>query len=543
MTNIKPITFASYLANHQQDSSVTDVAISHESHDIDQLINQFASLTLTEPLTKSEINQIATLTLTELFLKPETTRPPSLTKPGGTTSHRKSLRIKTKLKKRPDLKKVRVKCMMEGKQQEVQQSQVEQDRVKMNESKSQYVPLKDRLHSNPLETNQQDPIELLVLEMENSRISTQKKTEGQKDTEIKPNSRISTHKTEEQKDREIKPSRRISAQQKTEEQNDTKIKPNSRISAHKTEKQNDTEIKPNSKISAQQKTEKQNDREMKPSRRMSTQQKTEGEKDDTEIKPNSRISTQQKTEGEINDTEIKPSSKISAQQKTEGEINDTEMKPNNRILVHKTEGEINDTEIKPSRRISTHKTEGEKDEEMKAAVLRSMNRLVNKQNINGVNIQSAGYIDEAQDCDDVPKCQQETFPHINTDVTTSIQQQQEQPVTTTTDDETEATEYSYKLMQPAQSLKKKSPRLKKKKNKSVGHEVKSLNFQTTYLQTGNVCLMKKLVKAGKMFVVQENQYGSRRFSRVSLENGWVYLHCLRDQPSPPYAYTMPVTCS
>ncbi|KAK3855108.1 hypothetical protein Pcinc_038469 [Petrolisthes cinctipes] len=358
MANIKPMTFPSYPANHQG-SSVTDVPNKLPiSHDIDELINQFSSLTLTES-----------------FPKAETARPPSLSEPGRTTRHRKSLRIKTKLKKRLDEQKaLRVKGMMEGRQ--LVQSQLEQDSVKMDDSKSQHVHhQKDRLQHSPLERNQDAIIDLLE-------------------------------------------------------------------------------------------------------------------------KESSRIISAQKTEGEIEDKEMKP-------------MLGSMMEPLDTI---QNERPIDLLEKESSRIISAQKTEGEKKyKEMKPVLIGSMEPLDTIQNKNGVNKQSDGCMNEAQVCD-VPKCQQDTFPHVNT-VTTSIQQ----TVLETTICETEATEYSYELVEPDQPLlMKKSPRLKKTKKKSVGHEVKAAsNLQPTYLQAGYLYLMKKLVKTGKMFVVQENQYGLRRFARIS----------------------------
>ncbi|KAK3887951.1 hypothetical protein Pcinc_007973 [Petrolisthes cinctipes] len=52
--------------------------------------------------------------------------------------------------------------------------------------------------------------------------------------------------------------------------------------------------------------------------------------------------------------------------------------------------------------------------------------------------------------------------------------------------------------------------------------------------------IRKKVEAGEVFARQENQY-DLNYSRLSLDNGRLLLHCLQNQPPPHVAITLPVS--
>ncbi|KAK3887946.1 hypothetical protein Pcinc_007968 [Petrolisthes cinctipes] len=52
--------------------------------------------------------------------------------------------------------------------------------------------------------------------------------------------------------------------------------------------------------------------------------------------------------------------------------------------------------------------------------------------------------------------------------------------------------------------------------------------------------IRKKVEAGEVFARQENQY-DLNYSRLSLDNGRLHLHCLQNQPPPHVAITLPVS--
>nr|XP_045595301.1 uncharacterized protein LOC123756267 [Procambarus clarkii] len=49
--------------------------------------------------------------------------------------------------------------------------------------------------------------------------------------------------------------------------------------------------------------------------------------------------------------------------------------------------------------------------------------------------------------------------------------------------------------------------------------------------------VKRLVEAGRVLAVQEDQYG-RRFARITLQEGQLFLHPLMRQPTPSHAHTL-----
>ncbi|KAK3890170.1 hypothetical protein Pcinc_005862 [Petrolisthes cinctipes] len=52
--------------------------------------------------------------------------------------------------------------------------------------------------------------------------------------------------------------------------------------------------------------------------------------------------------------------------------------------------------------------------------------------------------------------------------------------------------------------------------------------------------IKKKVEAGEVFGIQENQ-NDYNYSRLSLDNGQLLLHCLQNQPPPHVAITLPMS--
>ncbi|KAK3895301.1 hypothetical protein Pcinc_000972 [Petrolisthes cinctipes] len=52
--------------------------------------------------------------------------------------------------------------------------------------------------------------------------------------------------------------------------------------------------------------------------------------------------------------------------------------------------------------------------------------------------------------------------------------------------------------------------------------------------------IRKKVEAGEVFGIQENQ-NDFNYSRLSLDNGQLLLHCLQNQPPPHVAITLPVS--
>ncbi|KAK3890042.1 hypothetical protein Pcinc_005957 [Petrolisthes cinctipes] len=52
--------------------------------------------------------------------------------------------------------------------------------------------------------------------------------------------------------------------------------------------------------------------------------------------------------------------------------------------------------------------------------------------------------------------------------------------------------------------------------------------------------LRKKVEAGEVFGIQENQ-NDYNYSRLSLDNGRLLLHCLQNQPPPQVAITLPVS--
>ncbi|KAK4311233.1 hypothetical protein Pmani_017248 [Petrolisthes manimaculis] len=52
--------------------------------------------------------------------------------------------------------------------------------------------------------------------------------------------------------------------------------------------------------------------------------------------------------------------------------------------------------------------------------------------------------------------------------------------------------------------------------------------------------IKKKVEAGEVFGIQENQ-NDNTYSRLSLDNGRLLLHCLQNQPPPHVAFSLPVS--
>ncbi|XP_069180690.1 uncharacterized protein [Procambarus clarkii] len=57
------------------------------------------------------------------------------------------------------------------------------------------------------------------------------------------------------------------------------------------------------------------------------------------------------------------------------------------------------------------------------------------------------------------------------------------------------------------------------------------------LEAGRVVAVKRLVEAGRVVAVQEDQDG-RRSSRITLQDGQLYLHPLLRQPTPAHAHTI-----
>ncbi|KAK4308829.1 hypothetical protein Pmani_019506 [Petrolisthes manimaculis] len=127
---------------------------------------------------------------------------------------------------------------------------------------------------------------------------------------------------------------------------------------------------------------------------------------------------------------------------------------------------------------------------------------------------------------DWKKKYQELFPDVKTVTTSKKIRDVTKKALMMVDDEAGATEQTNQLIDFTRPLMDKVLIL-----------LKYINFEDLKQMKPYI---KKKVEAGEVFGIQENQ-NDYTYSRLSLDNGRLLLHCLQNQPPPHGAITLPVS--
>ncbi|KAK4327611.1 hypothetical protein Pmani_001915 [Petrolisthes manimaculis] len=127
---------------------------------------------------------------------------------------------------------------------------------------------------------------------------------------------------------------------------------------------------------------------------------------------------------------------------------------------------------------------------------------------------------------DWKKKYQELFPDVKTVTTSKKIRDVTKKALMMVDDEAGATEQTNQLSDFTLPLMDKVQIL-----------LKYINFEELKQMKPDI---RKKVEAGEVFGIQENQ-NDNNYSRLSLDNGRLLLHCLQNQPPPHVAFSLPVS--